>query len=237
MAGVQGNGLYVGRADDDGIRIRSAGDDGIQIGEEDFYPTYALFVPSPGTPGSTLLPNTANAAGQWALYTVDNIEAGNVFLSAQTLVAVVGGDQPLTAGDVVAAAGLADPIPGSLDHLARVRLATDEQANVVGVVSSRMALQPLPGKDGEQVLRSVAGSAQAGDYVAITVLGAPQVKVQAGEAIEAGQRLTVSDTPGQARALRTVQVDGIKVDEGGPRLGVALEPAQDGMVWVLVNPQ
>ena len=55
--------------------------------------------------------------------------------------------------------------------------------------------------------------------------------------ILAGQRLTVSDTPGHARALRTVQVEGVKVDETGPTLGVALEAAKDGMVWVLVNPQ
>lgn len=38
-------------------------------------------------------------------------------------------------------------------------------------------------------------------------------------------------------ALRTVQVEGVKVDESGPTLGVALEPGKDRMVWVLVNPQ
>jgi hypothetical protein len=109
-----------------------------------------------------------------------------------------------------------------------------------------MALEPAPGKEGERVMVSTDGPAQPGDYVAITVLGAAQVKVQAGAAIQAGQRLTISDTPGQARALSRVQIEGVKVDESGPTLGVALEAAtksrseaerKDGLVWVLVNLQ
>jgi hypothetical protein len=237
IAGAESFGLYVGRADDGGVRIRSTGDDGIQVGEDGAYPTYGLYVPTPGTPSSTLLPNTANAAGEWALYTVDKIEAGNVFLSAQTLVAVTGGDQPLSPGDVATAIGLADPIPGSLGRLALMTLANTERANVVGVVSSRMALQPAPGKEDEQVMHSTDGPAQPGDYVAITVLGATQVKVQDGEAIQPGQRLTVSTTPGQARALQSKLIEGMMVTEGAPVIGAALEAAKDGLVWVLVNPQ
>lgn len=78
---------------------------------------------------------------------------------------MAGGDQPLAPGDVVAAADLADPIPGSMVPLAQVRLASGEQANVVGVVHSRMAWTPLPGleKKGEFDLRSVDGPAQPGD--------------------------------------------------------------------------
>ncbi len=237
IAGAESFGLYVGRADGDGVRIRSTGDDAIQVGEDGAYPTYGMYVPSPGTLGATLLPNTANAAGQWALYTVDNIEAGNVFLSAQTLLAMAGADQPLSPGDVVTAIGLADPIPGALNRLALMTLANTERTHVVGVVSSRMTLQPAPGKDGEQVMHSTDGPARPGDYVAITVLGVAQVKVQDGEAIRPGQRLTVSATPGHARALRTVQVEDVSVDESGPTLGVALETINDGLVWVLVNPQ
>jgi hypothetical protein len=72
---------------------------------------------------------------------------------------------------------------------------------------------------------------------AITVLGVAQVKVQASEAIQPGQRLTAADTPGFARALRTVQVEGVSVDESGPTLGVALDSAKNAIAWVLVNPQ
>lgn len=234
---ADGYGLYVGQTGNDGVRISSTGDDGVQIGENGEHPYYGVYVPEPGTTFTTLLPNTAQATGEWALYTVDKIHAANVSLGAQTLVAVVGGDQPLTPGDVVAAVGLADPLPGSVNRLAQVRLATAEQGNLAGVVSSRMALQPLPGKGGAQELRSVDGAAQPGDYVAITVLGATQVKVPAGTIIQPGQRLTVAVTPGQARTLRTVQINGVKLDEAGPSLGVALEAARGGLVWVLVQPQ
>lgn len=39
---------------------------------------------------------------------------------------------------------------------------------------------------------------------------------------------------GQARGLRTVEVDGVTLDEGGPTVGVALDAAEDGMVWIMV---
>ena len=231
------HGIEVGNAQGDGLRITDADGDGVQIGDGVNFPATGLRIPSPGTPGDALLPNTSDANGQWALFTTDDIQAGNVFLSAQTLVAVVGGDQPVAPGALVEAMGLAEAIPGANDLLAQVRLAGAAASNVVGVVSSRMALTPLPGGDGEQVMRSAQGAAQPGDYVAITVLGVAQVKVQAGEAIQPGQRLAVADTPGHARAMRTVQVEGIRVDESGPTLGVALEAPKNGLVWVLVNPQ
>jgi len=232
------HGLEVGNAQGDGVRVTDADGDGIQIGDGTLFPTTGLRIPSPGTPGDALLPNTSDANGQWALFTTDDIQAGNIFASAQTLVAVVGGDQALAPGDVVAAFGTTNPIPGSHNRLAQVHLAGVDQANIVGVVSGRMVLVPLPGGEGEQDLRSVAGPAHPGDYVAITVLGVAQVKVQAGGAIRAGQRLTVADTSGHARALRTVEIEGVEVDESGPMLGTALDAAdKNGMVWVLVNPQ
>jgi hypothetical protein len=42
---------------------------------------------------------------------------------------------------------------------------------------------------------------------------------------------------GTVRALATRTVDGMVVSEGAPALGIALEPAKDDLVWVLVNPQ
>ncbi len=237
VAGAQGNGLFVGRADGDGAHIVSAGDDGVQIGDNTSFPSYGLYVPPPGTSSITLWPNTANASGQWALYTTDNIDAGNVLMGSQSLLAVVGGDDALSPGDVVAAAGLADPLPGSQPRLPQVRLATTEVANVVGVVSGRMALRPAPGKEGVEILLSAEGPAQPGDYVAITVLGLAQVKVDGAAPVAAGQRLTVAATPGRARTLRSVEVEGITLDERGPTVGVALDAARDGLVWVLVNPQ
>jgi hypothetical protein len=238
VAGAQGYGLYVGWANSDAVRITDAGDDGIQIGDGTNVPSYGLFVTGPGTSGDTLLPNTSDANGQWALFTTDSIDAANVFASAQTLVAVVGGEQPLAPGDVVSAAGLADAIPGSVVPLALVRLASGEQVNIVGVVHSRMTWTPLPGleKEGEFDLRSVDGPARPGDYVAITVLGAAQAKVQPGETLQPGQRVTVGAN-GAVRGLQTRTVDGMVVSEGAATVGAVLEPAGDGRVWVLVNPQ
>ena len=73
-------------------------------------------------------------------------------------------------------------------------------------------------------MRSVDGPAQAGDYVAIIVMGAAQVKVQDGETILAGQRLAAG-VDGSVRPLQTRTLDGMVVTDGVPVIGVALEPA------------
>lgn len=54
--------------------------------------------------------------------------------------------------------------------------------------------------------------------------------------IAAGTRLTVAAS-GRDRPLQTRTIDGMVVTEGAPVIGVAMGPAQDGMIWVLVNPQ
>jgi len=62
----------------------------------------------------------AQASHQWGLYTPDKLFAGSVVAAgAVTLIAQVGGEQALTAGDVVAAAALAGPLP---DYVAIVVL-------------------------------------------------------------------------------------------------------------------
>ena len=161
-----------------------------------------------------------------------------------TMVAVVGGDTELAVGDVVAAVGFVPSAVGESKPLARVTLAASGSSGIAGVVESRMELVPEPGKADTDppplALYSVPGHAQAGDYVAITIAGVAQVKVDAGAApITAGQRLTGAKMPGQARALRSANLDGMVVTEGAPVIGVALEPlaAGQGLIWVLVNPQ
>ncbi len=227
------DGVYVYSADYDGVRVVNAGGDG-------------LFVSTAGQDG--VYANTSLPSGQWGLYTPDAIHGSNVLLQSLSLVAQVSGPDGLTPGDIVAVAGVTDPVSGSAVYTPLVRLAGGTFTNVVGVVESHLALtqkpshpQPAEGEPRTEALafelRSVAGLAQAGDYVAITVMGAAQVKADDAASIEAGQRLTVAETPGHARVLRTVQVEGVKVDESGPTLGVALEAAKDGLVWVLVNPQ
>jgi hypothetical protein len=175
-------------------------------------------------PNTALLVQTANANGEWALSTQDKISAANVTTNSQTLVAVAASDATLERGNLVAAAGLAPAVPENQYPLPLVRLSTgQERAGIVGVVEGRMALEPAPDKEGELILHSVAGPAKAGDYVAITVLGVARAKIAPDTETQPGQRLTVGQQPGTTRALRTTQVDGMTVDEGGPSLGMALE--------------
>ncbi len=242
---VPSNGkLQVYTTSGDAIRITKAGDDGIQIGEGTNFPNYAIWMPDPGSTYSAVTAKTAQASGEWGVYTPDKIRAANVALNSVTLVAFVAGAAELTSGDLVAAAGytlseLDDAIP-----LVTVTLAGDQLDGIVGVVTSRMELMPEPGKDGEDgagmVLYSVPGPAHAGDYVAITIAGVAQVKAEAAAGpIVAGQRLTRAATAGHARALQSRNLDGMIVAEGAPVIGVALEPlaAGQGLIWALVNPQ
>jgi hypothetical protein len=213
----------------DGVRIYDTSDDGIQIGSDPNYPNYGVYMPSPGVSTYGLWPNTANAAGEWALYTVDNIEAGNVFANAYSLIAKVTGDQPLTTGDVVAVTGMADPIPGGTNALPLVRLAAAESYDgVIGVVQSRMVWEVAPGKEGEMSMHSTDGPAEPGEYISLIVFGVAQVKIDPGVGIVAGQRLTVSDLAGAARPLRTETVNGMVVVEGAPVIGIALAAPVEG---------
>jgi hypothetical protein len=82
-----------------------------------------------------------------------------------------------------------------------------------------------------------AGAAQPGEYLTVVYSGPMQVRTAPGESsITAGERVTAA-ADGAVRPLATRTVDGMVVSEGAPALGIALEPAKDGLVWVLVNPQ
>ncbi len=234
VAGAEGHGLYVGHSDFSGVFINSTDATGVYIGSTN---AIGVFVGSSG--GVGVWADTALANGEWGLFTPDKISGSNITLSSVTIVAQVAGEQALYPGDVAAASGVADPLPGSTVPLALVRLAdAGSQQGVVGVVEGRMALTPHPqlggeaGQDPALELRSAAGAAQPGDYVALTVLGVAQVKVEAGAAIEPGQRLVGSTAPGRARPLRTVEVDGVRLAEDAPAIGVALAapaPGQDAI--------
>jgi hypothetical protein len=206
----------------DGIRVLDTGDDAIQIGSNPDIPNYGVYIPSPGVSTYGLWSNTSNASGEWALYTVDNVQAGNVLAGGFSLVAQVTGPEALTAGDVVAVTGMADPLPGSQPHLPLVRLADGVRfTGVIGVVQSRMVWEPAPGKE-EESLHSADGPAQSGEFVSLVIYGVTQVKVDPSATIAAGQRLTASALAGQARALQTRTVDGMIVTEGAQVIGIAL---------------
>jgi hypothetical protein len=69
------------------------------------------------------------------------------------------------------------------------------------------------------------------------VQGLAQVKVAKGETLTPGQRLKAGDAAGEARGLRTVEVNGITLDEGGAVIGVLLAApdASSGLAPVMVT--
>jgi hypothetical protein len=215
----------------DGIRILDTGDDAIQIGNNPDIPNYGVYIPSPGVSTYGLWPNTSNGLGEWALYTVDNIQAGNVLASAYSLVVQVTGVDALSPGDLVSIAGVTEPLPGSTVPIPLVHLADEATySGVIGVVKSRMVWEAAPGKEaeGEMSMHSADGPAQPGEYASLIVFGIAQVKIDPTIQISPGDRLTASDLAGIARPLRKQEVNGMVIVEGAPVIGIALsEPVAD----------
>ena len=152
-----GNGMYVGSAGFDGVYVYSAGENGVQVVSAGMNGVYA---------------NTTQASGQWGFYTDDAIHGSNVLMHSLSLVAQVSGPNSLAPGDIVAVAGVTDPVSGSTVHTPLVRLAGASFPNIVGVVESHLALtqhpnrsQPTEGETDSEasppVLHSVDGPAQA----------------------------------------------------------------------------
>jgi len=245
-----GGGLRIGPSADyslvitnttgsDGVRINDTADDAIQIGSDPDYSNYGVYIPSPGVSTYGLWPNTAQAIGEWALFTVDKIEAGNVFTAGVTQIARVSSERELAAGDVVAVLGAGAGAPGMLGLLPAVGMSgTATREAVIGVVGGRMDLVPQPGKTGEDALalQSVSGPAGNGDFVSVIVQGVARVRIDPGFAVEAGQHLTSADLDGHARPLERRTIEGMEVAEGSASLGVALGPADDdGFALVYVR--
>jgi hypothetical protein len=238
-------GVYVEEANFDGVRVESATGIGLSVGSalegvsvyearqagvNVYEAVNGVWVTSAHLDG--VWANTTDASGEWGFETADKIRAANVTASTLTLLAQVDGPEALTAGDVVAAAGVTEGLPDGHASLPTVRLADSQTWNgVIGVVEGRVALQPAPGKEAEgaTVLRSVPGPARAGDYVALTVMGVAQVKVDpAAASILPGQRLTAAEIGGHARALRSESLNGMLVTEGAPVIGIALAAPTPG---------
>lgn len=226
-------GAYVASAGWNGMVVEAANGDGMRV---------------VGAANNGMYANTTQASGEWGFYTPDKVYASNVLLESVSLVAQVSGAESLTPGDLVMAAGIADPLPGSTAHLPQVQAAAGAAGGVIGVVEGRLALTARPGPAsalGESAaqapeLHRAAGPARPGDYVALTVVGAAQVKVSAATGpVMVGQRLTAANLPGHARGLASRTLEGMVVTEGAAVIGTALEPlaAGEGLIWVLVNVQ
>ena len=178
----------------------------------------------------------AHSDGTYAGYFNDQIYVtGGCTGCTLMYVAQNTGDAALEAGDLVAAAGVDSALTGSVDPVLRVQRSGAAAPGVVGVVFSRASVTPSE-KEGVTLdsVQAAAGAVQPSDYLLIVVQGLTQVKIARDAAITPGQRLRASDAAGEARGLRTVEVDGVTLDEGSPTVGVALDAAENGMVWVMV---
>ena len=204
VAGAQGHGLYVGRADNTGVYVKSAGWNGMAVDAAG-----GDGVRATATTYNAFYGDTANAQGEWGLYTPDKVHAQNVTLQTLTLIAQVSGPDALSSGDVVAAAGIGAPLPGTGAPLPLVRLAGSDASGVVGVVEGRLALTPVPQPEGEEAeerleLRSAEGPARPGDYVALTVLGLARVRVDAGQGPSSpGRGSPAAQEGGRGRSRRS----------------------------------
>jgi len=209
----------------DGIRILDTGDDSIQIGSPPDVANYGVYIPSPGVSTYGLWSNTSNASGEWALFSVDDINVGTVFASVYSLVSQVTGSSPLSPGDLVAAGGVTDPIPGGSSPIPLVLLADSEiNTGVIGVVQSRMVWEVAPGKEdeGAMSLQSADGPAQPGEYVSLIVYGVAEMRIAPNTPIAVGERLTASSLAGVGRPLQKQEINGMLVTEGAPVIGIAL---------------
>ncbi|HSN77194.1 MAG TPA: hypothetical protein VL334_19155 [Anaerolineae bacterium] len=241
------DGLFVESAGDDGIHIANANDEGVYVGTaggDGMYVHSAYY--------SGLVVNDAGNDGvyvreatNWAGRFIGNISvSGNCSGCRQANFAVNADERALQPGDAVAVQAVTAAGFDATQFLWQVVPAQPGQA-AVGVIAGRAELvaeewdaeQGDPPAQPGQHLAPRAGAAQPGEYLAVVYSGPMQVRVAPGEeAIAGGTRLTAA-ADGAVRPLATRTVDGMVVSEGAPVLGIALEPAKDGVVWVLVNPQ
>jgi hypothetical protein len=139
------------------------------------------------------------------------------------------GAAALQPGDLVAVAGLAEPLAGTTEPLLRVHHAGDGEP-IIGVVQSRG--KPTHSYHDGATLDGVdraSGDAQPGDYLFLVVYGPAPVKVDASAgAVVPGARLTAAARPGYARVLQTRTLDGMLVAEAAPGVGIALEDLDEG---------
>jgi hypothetical protein len=225
------NGVEVGNAEDYGAKVIFAGRAAFRSENSG---TNAFYAYDAGDSGVWI-----RAAANWAGYFTGDINVtGNCTGCLLAQIAVNSGKDTLQPGDILAVDGIAASPFDGLDMLMLVRQAAPG-IPLVGVVSGRA--EPFTSsEDGTNTLVPRAGEPAApGEYLSVVIYGPVQVKA-AGD-VQLGDRVTV-DATGGVRALAAFQVqrmDGGVADmlETAPVLGIALEAAKDGKVWVLVNPQ
>lgn len=256
-------GIQINDTGDIGVAIFNSGDRGIQVQDST---SHGIVVSGAGEIGlwvGNVIP------GNLAADFDGPIETGGCNGCLLLTTAINIGDNDLMPGDIVSIQGVLEAEnPGSIPLIMQVELAQSGQA-VVGVVYSRIELSEREeasevaseadtideNANGQPVLTPTEklsedlpqqrltfqeGSAKPGDFVSIVIYGPVQVKANiASGSIVTGTQLAVTDNS-EARALQTVEVNGVRLAESAPTIGIALESLEtdqpDDLIWVLVNP-
>lgn len=228
------NGIYVSESTLDGMFVLTAGANGVRVHSAALDGVVVTAAGGDGVDVVAAVDNGIEATGAHrAAYLEGDVEiTGTCIGCLIAQMAVNTGNDSLQPGDVVAVDGIADSPFDNQPILLQVRRAAPGSA-LLGVVRGRA--EPYTSQeDNSTTLVPRAGlPAAPGDYLSVVIYGPMQVAA-AGD-VEKGQRVTWADAG--VRAMRRVTVDGVTLDEGGSSLGLALAPAADGFVWVLVNPQ
>ena len=248
---LQNNGVEIGNAQHDGLRVTAAGNNGVTLGSTGYtgFTVYAagtdgVKVHFSGGDGVHVGTASQDGIDVYGVAYAGNFAgdinvSGSCFGCRQANFGVNTGARALQPGDVVSVQAVTTTDFDTAPALWQVVPAQPGQA-AVGVVAGRAELvtekDHRPSETGKRLVPR-EGAAQPGEYVSIVYSGPMQVTVAAGDsAITAGTRLTAA-AGGGVRPLQTRTIEGMLVTEGAPVLGVALETVSEGLVWVLVNPQ
>ena len=192
------------------------------------------------TTAAPALRSTRTSAGTYSGYFEKDIwVAGNCVGCTMAYVAVNSGEEPLAAGDLVAADGVRKPLTQGAEPVLAVRRAT---GGATGVVAGRAVLV-VSTRDGETSVGALTaeGRDRARRSSVHRGVWPGESPCRCGRRAHRGRAAPDCGlaTAGSARALRTVSVEGVAVAEAAAIIGVALEPlpAGQGLIWVLVNPQ
>jgi hypothetical protein len=228
-----GDGLWVDHAGDHGVAVYSASNDGILVGSAG---GDGLYVGNAGNNGVHV-----DSAGGYAGWFGGSIYARDGCVGCTiTMFGVNAGSVPLQPGDIVSIQGLLPSNFAEAATLMQVK-AAEKGETVIGVVQGRAEVNretnPLQGNSQDRLVPG-QGAVEPGDYVTIIIYGPAQVKASAlSGSISAGTRLTLGDDGG-VRTLKTTEVNGVQIAESASTIGIALEgPGDNGVIWVLINPQ
>jgi hypothetical protein len=246
LANSGGDGYYVYEAEDYGFKAANVGLDGFYVqypGDDGFYVYSAtddgLYVNNAGD--DAIYSRTTNASNEWGLYTPDKVHAYNVTSKGSSSYAKNTGSYTLEPGDIVCISGGLEKnvLDGAGFPVVNISKATKSNSQAVfGVVeykvTIRKEMEEAPEGETSELKKSFEhanGNVSQGDYLSVIVFGQAEVKVSDSKSIQAGQKLTISETAGKARTLNSQDS---WADTG--ILGKALEnSAGHGKITIFVN--